>query len=144
VRQSSLTKPGTSGDWPGYQATHLICPSRQSHLGWQPSRFLADRAEAERAFQLAEQLGSVNAAATQLDTTWPSLRKGFTRHALGMPPRNPAGDRWEPLGSDGVAQTWTRHVPLVGAAALRLADLGWQGDPRRLPRQASPAWQSPC
>jgi hypothetical protein len=75
VRQSSLTKPGTSGDWPEYQASHLICPSRQSHLGWQPSRLLADRAEAERAFQLAEQLGSVNAAATQLDTTWPSLRK---------------------------------------------------------------------
>jgi hypothetical protein len=28
-------------------------------LGWQPSRFLTDRAEAERAFALAEQLGSV-------------------------------------------------------------------------------------
>jgi hypothetical protein len=58
-------------------------------LGWQPSRFLTDRAEAERAFQLAEQLGSVNAAATQLDTTWPSLRKAFTRHGLGMPTRTP-------------------------------------------------------
>jgi hypothetical protein len=32
-------------------------------VGWQPSRFLADRAEAERAFQLAERLGSINAAA---------------------------------------------------------------------------------
>jgi hypothetical protein len=38
-------------------------------LGWQPSRFLTDRAEAERAFALAEQLGSVNAAATELGTT---------------------------------------------------------------------------
>jgi hypothetical protein len=28
-------------------------------LGWQPSRFLADRAEAERAFAPAERLGSV-------------------------------------------------------------------------------------
>jgi hypothetical protein len=28
-------------------------------LGWQPSRFLADRAEAERAFPLAERLGGV-------------------------------------------------------------------------------------
>jgi hypothetical protein len=28
-----------------------------------------------------------------------------------------------------VAQTWTRHVPLVGAAARRVADLGWQGRP---------------
>jgi hypothetical protein len=30
---------------------------------------LADRTEAERAFQLTERLGSVNAAATELGTT---------------------------------------------------------------------------
>jgi hypothetical protein len=58
-------------------------------VGWQPSRFLTDRAEAERAFQLAEQLGSINAAAAELGTTWPSLRKAFTRHGLGTPVRNP-------------------------------------------------------
>jgi hypothetical protein len=58
-------------------------------VGWQPSRFLTDRAEAERAFQLAEHLGSVNAAAQQLGTSWPSLCKAFTRHGLGMPARNP-------------------------------------------------------
>jgi hypothetical protein len=62
-------------------------------LGWQPSRFLADRGEAERAFQLAERLGSVNAAAAELGTTWPSLRKAFTRHGLGMPARNPEAVR---------------------------------------------------
>jgi hypothetical protein len=62
-------------------------------VGWQPSRFLTDRAEAERAFQLAERLGSVNAAATDLGTTWPSLRKAFTRHGLGMPARNPEAVR---------------------------------------------------
>jgi hypothetical protein len=62
-------------------------------VGWQPSRFLTDRAEAERAFQLAERLGSVNAAATQLGTTWPSLRKAFTRHGLGMPTPNPEAVR---------------------------------------------------
>ena len=62
-------------------------PTRQ-RVGWQPSRFLADRAEAERAFALAEQLGSVNAAAT-----WPSLRKAFGRHGLGMPTRNPEAVR---------------------------------------------------
>jgi hypothetical protein len=62
-------------------------------VGWQPSRFLTDRAEAERAFALAEQLGSVNAAATQLGTTWPSLRKAFQRHELGMPARNPEAVR---------------------------------------------------
>jgi len=52
-----------------------------------------DRAEAERAFALAEQLGSVNAAAAELGTTWPSLRKAFTRHGLGMPARNPEAVR---------------------------------------------------
>ena len=62
-------------------------------MGWQPSRFLADRAEAQRAFALAEQMGSVNAAATELGTTWPSLRKAFTRHGLGMPARNPEAVR---------------------------------------------------
>jgi hypothetical protein len=31
----------------------------ERRVGWQPSRFLTDRGEAERAFQLAEQLGSV-------------------------------------------------------------------------------------
>ena len=66
-------------------------PARR--VGWQPSRFLADRAEAERAFQLAERLGSVNAAAAELGTTWPSLRKAFHRHGLGMPARNPEAVR---------------------------------------------------
>jgi hypothetical protein len=50
-------------------------------------------AEAERAFQLAERLGSVNAAAQELGTTWPSLRKVFGRHGLGMPARNPEAVR---------------------------------------------------
>jgi hypothetical protein len=62
-------------------------------VGWQPSRFLVDRGEAERAFQLAQQLGSVNAAAAELGTTWPSLRKAFARHGLGMPARNPQAVR---------------------------------------------------
>jgi hypothetical protein len=38
-------------------------------------------------------LGSVNAAAKELGTTWPSLRKAFTRHGLGMPARNPEAVR---------------------------------------------------
>jgi WhiB family transcriptional regulator, redox-sensing transcriptional regulator len=68
-------------------------PAPERRMGWQPSRFLTDRAEAERAFQLAEQLGSSNAAAQQLGTTWPSLRKAFDRHGLGMPARNPEAIR---------------------------------------------------
>ena len=65
----------------------------EQRVGWQPSRFLVDRAEAERAFALAERLGSVNAAAQELETTWPSLRKAFNRHGLGMPARNPEAVR---------------------------------------------------
>jgi WhiB family redox-sensing transcriptional regulator len=68
-------------------------PMPERRVGWQPSRFLTDRTEAERAFALAERLGSVNAAASKLGTTWPSLRKAFTRHGLGMPTRNPEAVR---------------------------------------------------
>jgi hypothetical protein len=35
----------------------------------------------------------VNAAAAELGTTWPSLRKAFARHGLGMPARNPLAVR---------------------------------------------------
>jgi hypothetical protein len=73
--------------------TQWDLPAPERRVGWQPSRFLTDRAEAERAFQLAEQLGSVNAAAAELGTTWPSLRKAFGRHGLGMPARNPEAVR---------------------------------------------------
>jgi hypothetical protein len=61
----------------------------RQRVGWQPSRFLADRAEAERAFQLAERLGSVNAAATELGTTWPSLRKPSPATAWACRPATP-------------------------------------------------------
>jgi WhiB family redox-sensing transcriptional regulator len=73
--------------------TQWDLPAPERRVGWQPSRFLADRGEAERAFALAERLGSVNAAAIQLGTSWPSLRKAFTRHGLGMPARNPEAVR---------------------------------------------------
>jgi hypothetical protein len=46
-------------------------------VGWQPSRFLTDRAEAERAFALAKWLGSINATAAELGTSWPLLRRSF-------------------------------------------------------------------
>jgi WhiB family redox-sensing transcriptional regulator len=65
-------------------------PQPEARAGWQPSPFLADRAQAERAFKLAERLGSVNAAAAELGTTWPTLRKAFGRHGLGMPTPDPA------------------------------------------------------
>ncbi|MDF2741417.1 MAG: WhiB family transcriptional regulator [Actinomycetia bacterium] len=85
--------------------TQWELPMPERRVGSQPSRFLADRAEAERAFRLAEQLGSVNAAAAELDTTWPSLRKAFTRHGLGMPARNP-----EAIRQRAIATAISRHA----------------------------------
>jgi hypothetical protein len=38
---------------------HWEPPMPERRVGWQPSQFLSARAEAERAFQLAERLGSV-------------------------------------------------------------------------------------
>ena len=35
----------------------------------------------------------MDAAAAELGTTWPSLRKAFQRHGLGMPARNPEAVR---------------------------------------------------
>jgi hypothetical protein len=37
-----------------------------------------------------------------------------------------------------VDQTWNRHARSRGAVALRVADLAWQGDPRRLPPTSEP------
>jgi hypothetical protein len=45
-------------------------------------------------------LGSVNAAAAELGTTWPSLRKAFTRRRLGMPTRNPEAVRQRAIAAD--------------------------------------------
>ena len=73
-------------------------------LGWQPSRFLSDCAEAERAYGLAERLGSVNVAATDLGTHWPSLRKAFTATGPACPPPTPRPSisaPWPPLLLDG-------------------------------------------
>jgi hypothetical protein len=57
----------------------------QQRMGWQPSRFLADRAEAERVFALAERLGSVNAAA-ELGATWHRLGRGDNAISLWVCP----------------------------------------------------------
>jgi hypothetical protein len=46
-----------------------------SGVGWQPSQFLSARAEAERAFQLAERLGSVRDARNAL-VRWAVLFEG--------------------------------------------------------------------
>jgi WhiB family redox-sensing transcriptional regulator len=85
AQELGVSRDTLKGAW-----AHWNLPQPERKPTNPPSRFLADRGEAERAFQLAEQLGSINAAARQLGTTWPSLRKAFQRHELGMPTPNPA------------------------------------------------------
>jgi hypothetical protein len=98
--------------------------------GWAGSlsRFLTDRTEAKRAYALAEQLGSVNAAAAELDTAWPSLRKAFSRHGLGMPARNPKAVRQRAIAAASrragppQRRRWTRcSWPLTRASSRRRA-----------------------
>jgi hypothetical protein len=100
-------------------------------MGWQPSRFLTDRTEAERAFALAEHLGSVNAAAQQLSTTWPSLRKAFTRHGLGMAARNPEAVRQRAIAA-ACQRTSQPVTPVLDPMFVVL-------NPGALPARARPA-----
>ncbi len=102
----------------------------QRPVGWQPSRILADRAEAERAFALAEQLGSVNAAATRLGTGWPSLRKAFQRHGLGIASRNPEAIRQRATAGGPLAHRPAGHPALDPVfVALNLGALPAQERP---------------
>jgi hypothetical protein len=94
-------------------------PALERRVGWQPSRFLADLADAQRAFQLAEQLGSVNAAAAELGTSWPSLRKAFTRHGLGMPASNPEAVRQRAIAAAGQRSGQPR-IPSLDPAFVAL------------------------
>ena len=52
--------------------------------------------------------------------------------------RGTAGDRCEPLGPMACGPNVDQARSLAGAAALRVADLGWQGDPHRLPPTSEP------
>ena len=58
-------------------------------MGWQPSRFLLTAPRPNGPSPWPSGWGSVDAAAKELGTTSPSLRKAFGRHGLGMPARNP-------------------------------------------------------
>jgi len=64
-----------SGGWAG-------SPAASSQIAPRPN-----------AFASPNSWGSVNATATELGTTWPSLCKAFARHGLGMPARNPEAVR---------------------------------------------------
>jgi hypothetical protein len=84
-----------------------------------PSRFLTDRSEAEQAFRLAEQLGSINAAAAELGTTWPSLRKAFQATSWACPrptPRRSTSER-APSSSRGAAASGPPRRSLTRASS---------------------------
>jgi hypothetical protein len=88
-------------------------------VGWQPSCFLSDRAEAERAFALAEQLGSINAAAAELGTTLVEAA------ALG---RRAVGVELEPRWAELARSNLTHALPADRAALAEVR----VGDARQL------------
>jgi hypothetical protein len=65
----------------------------------------------------------VNAAAAELGTTWPSLRKAFTRHGLGVPARNPEAVRQR--AAEGARQRSGRPATpaLTGGCGLNQGQL---------------------
>jgi hypothetical protein len=80
----------------------------QKRVGWQPSRFRADRAEAERAFALAERLGNFNAAAATLGTPGRGYAKPSPATAWACPPATPRrsdGGRSGPPASAPASQS---------------------------------------
>jgi hypothetical protein len=82
-RATLAYQPGSSGGGRGHQAARLVCP-HPDKVTWAGSPLVPHRPRRSPArLQLAERLGSINAAATSW-TTWPSLPKGFTGTALGM------------------------------------------------------------
>jgi WhiB family transcriptional regulator, redox-sensing transcriptional regulator len=130
ARQLGVHRDALAAAW-----TRWGLPQPQARAGWQPSPFLADRGEAERAFKLAERLGSVNAAAAELGTTGPTLRKAFVRHGLGMRAPDPvavsarkaaAASRYHQVATpalDGAFVTLNRPLAAPLAARARPGEL---------------------
>jgi WhiB family transcriptional regulator, redox-sensing transcriptional regulator len=114
----------------------------QAKAGWQPSPFLAHRAAAERAYRLAERLGSVNAAAAELGTTWPTLRKAFGRHGLGMPTPDPEAVRARQAAARaGRPATPELDGAFVGLNRRLVAPLASRARPGELPARVRRAEQ---
>jgi hypothetical protein len=73
----------------------------------------------------------VNAAAQQLGTTWPSLRKAFARHGLGMPARNPEAVRQRAIAA-ARQRAGRPATPALDPVLVAL-------NPRALPARERPA-----
>jgi hypothetical protein len=108
-----------------------------SGVGWQPSRFLTDRAQAERAFQLAEQLGSVNAAAKELGTTWPSLREAFGATAWHARPQPPEAVRQRAIAA-ARQRNGQRAIPAFDPVLVALKPGAPYRNGLQLPRAMGP------
>jgi hypothetical protein len=108
-----------------------------TRVGWQPSRFLTDRAQAERAFQLAEQLGSVNAAAKELGTTWPSLREAFGATAWHARPQPPEAVRQRAIAA-ARQRNGQRAIPAFDPVLVALKPGAPYRNGLQLPRAMGP------
>jgi hypothetical protein len=94
------------------------------------------------AFALAERLASVDAAAIQLGTTWPSLCKAIARHGLGIPAGNPEAVRQETIAAAiNALVSPPPHAP-GGRGVLRVAGGRGPGGCRR--RQGGRLHGVPC
>jgi hypothetical protein len=92
-------------------------PALERRVGWQPSRFLADHAEAERAFQLAERLGSVRTGETP-SSAGPFFSKGdFATEPPDLTDLVPADVRTELAAAVAALEL---HGPAVTNALRRL------------------------
>jgi hypothetical protein len=90
----------------------------QPRVGWQPSRFLSDRAEAERAFQLAERLGGSVRGRRNALVGWAVLSKGdFVTDPRDLTDLVPADVRTELAA---VVAALELHGPAVTNALRRL------------------------
>jgi hypothetical protein len=106
----------------------MFSPGLDRPLGWQPSRFLADRAEAERAFTLAERLGSVNAAASQRS---------------GRPPQAWTRCLWRSTPASSRPENGHRLSCTSGSAARSSTPVGRQRAGRAVQRKPPPPANHP-
>jgi WhiB family redox-sensing transcriptional regulator len=138
ARQLGVHRDALTAAWASWG---LAQPAAKA--GWQPSPFLADRAAAQRAYHLAERLGSVNAAAGELGTTWPTLRKAFTRHGLGMPTPNPEAVRARQAAAARAGQPATPELDgaFVSLNQRLVAPLASRARPGELPARVRRAEQ---
>jgi hypothetical protein len=81
ARAATLLGVAESTLYRAWDRHQLSRPAPPTH--W-TRRFLADRALVEQAFQLARER-SILAAASEFQTSTPTLRRAFARHGLGHP-----------------------------------------------------------